>query len=701
MLKTLTVALAFTILALVVAAAGSMPASAQSLPAKPAGVTAADGARPGEVTVSWQAVDGAALYRIGWVAFDDITAVQNAGRPWLDAFAFTDVTNYRQTTHRLKDLTPGVRYAFIVGSINSRFSAAAWSQWAYLTPAEAPGQCPAGAGNPPAPQPDATPTPAPTATPDPNATPTPTPDPNATPTATPQPDAAVTPTPTPVAVGVDYDRDDNGLIEITNLAQLDAIRDDLDGDGAVLHTTDYEAAFPNAATGMGCFRSQCKGYELVANLDFDTNRNGHIDEGDAYWDDGAGWYPIGEIGSSFNAVLEGNGHTIANLYIDWTDTTDVGLFRRAGRDAVIRNLTLTQVYVVGGAERIGALAGWNGGQIVNSHISGEVTGGAEVGGLAGRSSGTISSSSSSATITATGNWIGGLIGSNAGAIATSYATGNVTSNGSYIGGLAGYVGNNGTIVGSYATGNVTSDGSITGGLVGGNHGTITGSYATGNTNGKGIYFRRHEIGIFSRGTRAIIGGLVGYNTGAIATSHATGDATGESSIVGGLVGYSRGSVSASYAVGNATGTSQVGGLIGRLGSDSGSGTNSIDYSYAVGNASGTTYVAGLFGYTNGGSTVTESYAVGKVSADSNAGGLTASGNGSVIHSFWDTQTTGQPQVSRETGRYGAGKTTREMQRPTGPTGIYADWDPEYWDFGTSRQYPALKYDGMDVAAQRQ
>ena len=53
MLKTLTLVLAFTILALVVAAAGLGPARAQGLPAKPAGVAVAAGAQPGEVAVSW------------------------------------------------------------------------------------------------------------------------------------------------------------------------------------------------------------------------------------------------------------------------------------------------------------------------------------------------------------------------------------------------------------------------------------------------------------------------------------------------------------------------------------------------------------------------------------------------------------------------------------------------------------------------
>ena len=54
--------------------------------------------------------------------------------------------------------------------------------------------------------------------------------------------------------GFDYDADNDGLIEIVNWAQLDAVRHDLDGDGVPIQsgTASYASAFPVAATGMGC-----------------------------------------------------------------------------------------------------------------------------------------------------------------------------------------------------------------------------------------------------------------------------------------------------------------------------------------------------------------------------------------------------------------------------------------------------------------
>ena len=99
---------------------------------------------------------------------------------------------------------------------------------------------------------------------------------------------------------VDYDSDDNRLIEITTLAQLSAIRHDLDGNGDATHA-DYVAAFPdrdtNAQTLMGCPDGMaCQGYELMADLDFDENGDGTVDaddHGGAYHNGGAGWAPIG------------------------------------------------------------------------------------------------------------------------------------------------------------------------------------------------------------------------------------------------------------------------------------------------------------------------------------------------------------------------------------------------------------------------
>ena len=126
----------------------------------------------------------------------------------------------------------------------------------------------------------------------------------------------------------DYDVDDDGLIEVGNLAQLDAVRYDLNGDGVVDDALDWQSYYDafDQSSLMGC-PDGCTGYELTASLDFDTNNSGAVAPGDTYWNNGEGWAPIGGedtsaigrllfLSNPFVAIFEGNGHTVSNLFID-------------------------------------------------------------------------------------------------------------------------------------------------------------------------------------------------------------------------------------------------------------------------------------------------------------------------------------------------------------------------------------------------
>ena len=189
----------------------------------------------------------------------------------------------------------------------------------------------------------------------------------------------------------DYDADDDDLIEVATLAQLDAVRYDLNGDGVVDDQADwptYIAAYAGSAEDMGCPRG-CRGYELAANLDFDTDGSGRVDAGDPYWNGGAGWLPIGEIGREFAATFEGNGHTVANLFVDRRERS--GLFGTTSRSSVVRHVGVIRVDVAAGWAA-GGLVGDNDGVIVGSYATGRVVGSGAVGGLAGVNSGTIAGS---------------------------------------------------------------------------------------------------------------------------------------------------------------------------------------------------------------------------------------------------------------------------------------------------------------------
>ena len=107
----------------------------------------------------------------------------------------------------------------------------------------------------------------------------------------------------------DYDGDNDGLIEVADLAQLNAIRWDLDGDGAAddsANEASYAAAYPDPATGMGCPSTGCIGYELTRNLDFSGST----------WASDPGWLPIGHFVTPYAATFEGNDRTLSNLYVN-------------------------------------------------------------------------------------------------------------------------------------------------------------------------------------------------------------------------------------------------------------------------------------------------------------------------------------------------------------------------------------------------
>ena len=494
--------------------------------------------------------------------------------------------------------------------------------------------------------------------------------------AKPQRTSHNTTTTTFVCSTANIDQDDDGLIEICDLEGLNAIRYQLDGTG-------YTTSTGVDKITAGCKSGGCNGYELMKDLDFNDDASYSSIANKVIWTEDDGWDPIGYYESyysannkSFTAIFEGNGHTISNLMINRPDTDSVGLFGYA-TGGTINKVGLLDVDIQG-ASSVGGLVGENGslrnsgGTITNSYATGAVTGDWYVGGLVGLNKrGTITNSYATGAVT--GDWyVGGLVGENSynGTITNSYATGAVTGTGNYVGGL---VGENsyGTITNSYATGAVEGDRYV-GGLVGSNiGGTITNSYAAGAVEGD-----------------RYVGGLVGNNRSTITNSYATGAVEGDL-YVGGLVGENYyGTITNSYATGAVEGDRYVGGLVGF---NSG---GTITNSYATGAVEGDLYVGGLVGYNGG--TITNSYATGAVTGTRNyVGGL-------VGENYYGTITNSYTGIGSYAGglvgenNYGAitnsgVKTTAELQGPTSAIGIYAQWSTANWDFGTSNQYPALKY----------
>ena len=277
-----------------------------------------------------------------------------------------------------------------------------------------------------------------------------------------------------VAAAVDIDKDNDGLIEICDIEGINELRYQLDGSG---YTTSTDAV----KNIQGCPTTGCNGYELMRSLDFNADASYRTTSNKVIWTTEQGWQPIGSNANRFSGIFDGNGFTIANLYINRANN-DLGLFSVLGTAGEINNVGLLNVSVKGHS-KIGGLVGVSHASIINSYATGNVTAtgnnATDIGGLVGVSHASIINSYAAANVTAAGNAenIGGLVGANnRGTIINSYAIGAVAGN-SNMGGLVGVNAHAASsITNSYAAVTVSGTGSNIGGLVGNNRGRVTASY---------------------------------------------------------------------------------------------------------------------------------------------------------------------------------------------------------------------------------
>ncbi len=239
--------------------------------------------------------------------------------------------------------------------------------------------------------------------------------------------------------GMDHDRDNDGLIDVTTTTQLSAIRHDLGGAGLAsvsdANRDAYLAAFPFFDERRTC-PSTCTGYELSNDIDLA----------------GTDWVPIGGgVGTSFvsgsglskehryKAVFEGNGHVISNMELLSPNNVwhFAGLFRVLDGDGVIRNVGLRDVNLNIGQHSVhtGALVGRNDGKVAACYvIGGRVYGAWGAGGLAGSNFGKVIASYANVEVDSRFHTSGGLIGE-AGVgsvVSASYSIG-VVKGGSHMG----------------------------------------------------------------------------------------------------------------------------------------------------------------------------------------------------------------------------------------------------------------------------
>ncbi|MFO7772932.1 MAG: GLUG motif-containing protein [Dehalococcoidia bacterium] len=404
------------------------------------------------------------------------------------------------------------------------------------------------------------------------------------------------------------------------------------------------------------------------------------------------------------AELNGNGHTISNLSLNFDIVSEIGLFGYLAPSGKVTQLGLENANISTKGADVGSLVGLSDGIVSDCYSTGSVIGRWGVGGLVGSiHNGTLRNSYFGGSVTGEGN-VGGLVGFHFhGLISNSYYNHDeVLINGENIitvGALLGedfeqWLANDRFLDvdeklssedGYYLISNISDfkqllafgqDGSLkfrlTNDLDLAPEPNFYIPHLAAEFDGNGHTISNFsldsrissQVGLFgylARGGRITrvglenanvtgnggVGGLAGHSYGTISNSYASGRVSG-GGMVGGLVGHTRGTVSNCYSSGSVVGGSHVGGLVG----DNFFGT--ISNSYSTSSVTGYRKVGGLVGANY--QTVSNSYSTGSVTGDVDTGGLVGFNIGTVSASFWNTQTSGQAASAG-----GTGKTTAEMK----------------------------------------
>jgi hypothetical protein len=285
---------------------------------------------------------------------------------------------------------------------------------------------------------------------------------------------------------------------------LDVADVDSDGDGYREVRTPADlgtAANPLSMSAPGCPDNGCRGIELVNDINFDTNNNGKADVGDQYYSNDADGAFRGRQPMPLDYDIDGQGYTISYLYMNYPDTNELGLYSIAGnedRRIEIKNLNIENAIIQGanssgaltgtahnvhfknirvnaivmGGHNVGLVAGSNGGDMLNVHSSGQVSGESIVGGLVGESTAVsrYTNSSSSATVESSASvdaGAGGLIGHSSAPITLQAvsSTGDISANGA-AGGLVGSSDGGISINNCYSQGTINSSNAGAGGIIG-------------------------------------------------------------------------------------------------------------------------------------------------------------------------------------------------------------------------------------------
>lgn len=201
-----------------------------------------------------------------------------------------------------------------------------------------------------------------------------------------------------------------------------------------------------------------------------------------YWNDGAGFSPIGyNFSNVFEGNFNGNYFVISSLYINRPNSDYIGLFGLT-LEANLMNICIENADITG-RNRVGGMIGYSSeSTIIDCYLTGSVSGVDWVGGLAGITSHSVNISRSYSTAVVSGDSdVGGLVGHSDTVVTINqcYFSGDVIGS-IIVGGLVGSCEMVSTINNSFSSGTVVCA-EFAGGLVGilNYTGTINNSYSVG------------------------------------------------------------------------------------------------------------------------------------------------------------------------------------------------------------------------------
>ena len=498
---------------------------------------------------------------------------------------------------------------------------------------------------------------------------------------------------------------------------------DADGDGLLELFTDelYDTLSRRWLNLPGCPAQGCNGYELTTDLDFDTNQDGQIGEGDDLTTLALRWRGVYMNDSAFN--FEGHHHSLlnlpGNLASAFVDAPYI-LEPIEAKSYFVRNLNLhsldTEWFSSGMLFNLVELSHGRTLTLENISITGDQPEGYDVGGMIReldirRSSQVdIINCSYRGTMRSIGSHAGGLIAdttvySSTLNIVDSHAELTINGSNSFdgLGGLIGHVSASNGIVNilrSYSRGEIAAtDSDLSGGLVG--------------------YFNAY----WDDNPYAALN---------IIDSYSTMDVLTDSTYIGGLVGGYEGpslntylSIERSYYAGHVKGRGDVGGFIGLSNSGITHISNSWTGGLVEGSPTGSTTLPSVGGLSGGlsptGNTihVSNSYSVSQIQYGSATGALMgfvytddAPSDLSVLieRSYW------AQEISGQTVAVGMDETLVVDDRSTGvefvselacpnasddfscsSSVLFENWGAELdeqgqpvWNFGNSDQLPGLR-----------